>query len=91
MYSDTNMGIHASFIYNIAFVIPFQVKITFCILYEEPQKQTYSRSSHTDNIVCLYKVTERLVLNVAHVSEGGLSTFLTFRRLMSTTDDVLHR
>ena len=38
---------------------------------------TYPCSSHTDNIVCSYKVTERLVLNVAHVSEGDLSTFLS--------------
>jgi hypothetical protein len=37
---------------------------------------TYSCSSHTDNVVCSYKITERLVLNIAHVSEGGLSTFL---------------
>jgi hypothetical protein len=37
---------------------------------------TYSCSSHTDNVARSYKVTENLVLNVAHVSEGGLSTFL---------------
>jgi hypothetical protein len=37
---------------------------------------TYSCSLHTYNVVCSYKVTERLVLNFAHVSERGLATFL---------------